>query len=505
MRGSDRRDTIGLKAPNRAALSRVLATVTHEIRTPLGGIVGMADLLAGTAATPEQMTYIEAIRTSGLALASLVDELLDISRIEAGKFDLADEPVDVSALVEGVVELLAPRAQGKGLEIASLVAADVPAAVRGDPGRLRQILLNLAGNAVKFTTSGGVGVRVEVAGDRLLLSVEDTGPGVPADRVAAIFEPFEQAAGAASAGGAGLGLTISRRLVARMGGTLDLQASDATGATFCAALPLNAASPPPPRRPAVAGRRALIVAADRFGPAYLAAVLSAEAAAVALASDAAAATACLTAPNVPDILVVDAALGAAAVQALAQTARDAGVGCSLILVSPYERRAFGPLLVGGYDGWLVKPVRPRSLFARLDALARGVRPGGAATRVRSFRALVAEDDPVNALLAARHLQRLGAEVTTVADGAAALRAWDAALAGQPFDVVLLDLRMPVLDGVGAARAIRAAEGEDPRVRLLAVTADNDPARQTAARAAGFDDVLAKPVDLGQLGRALERG
>src|SRR3954452_1988142 len=162
------------------AKSRFLATVSHEFRTPLNGILGMADLLLDTAPTPEQTTYIRAVKTSGEALLSLIDEILDFSKIEAGRLDLAAEPLDLRSLVEGVVELLAPKAQGKGIEIAALVAPDLPKLVIGDADRLRQILVNLAGNAVKFTDAGGVGVKVELAQrGEIAIVVQDTGPGIP--------------------------------------------------------------------------------------------------------------------------------------------------------------------------------------------------------------------------------------------------------------------------------------------------------------------------------------
>src|SRR3954470_5124230 len=201
------------------AKSRFLATVSHEFRTPLNGILGMAGLLLDTAPTPEQTTYIRAVKTSGQALLSLIDEILDFSKIEAGRIDLLAEPFDIRAVVEGVVELLAPKAQGKGIEIAAFVAPDVPARVIGDRDRLRQILVNLAGNAVKFTEAGGVGVIVEQGRDGVLsLAVHDTGPGIAEDRVPSLFEEFEQGDGELSRrhGGTGLGLAITRRLVERM-------------------------------------------------------------------------------------------------------------------------------------------------------------------------------------------------------------------------------------------------------------------------------------------------
>jgi len=506
------------------AKSRFLATVSHEIRTPLNGILGMADLLRHGPLAAEQRSYVDAIQTSGTALANLIEEILDFSRIEAGRLELVAEPFEIVPLVEGVAELLAPRAQDKGIGIATSVAEDVPRKLVGDAARLRQVLINLAGNAVKFTETGGVGIRVsKLAGShnglRIGFSVADTGPGIAADQQAIVFEDFEQGDGSTTRrhGGSGLGLAISRRIIDHMGGDLRLQSTSSEGSVFAFEIDLgeaplenaedaNTLAPPP-----LWGRRVLVVGHSPFETSYLGERLAAAGADTTRAETVDDALTRLAQAPVPDVAIVDCALGEDAAREIAAAARKVGVSRNLVLFSPFERRALGQSTLAGFDGWLVKPVRSASLIARLSGAATSSIPmiatATAAGQVaQNLSVLLVEDNEINALVARKHLERIGAKVTRASDGIEAVDIASRALRGDraPFDVILMDVRMPGLDGTDAARWIRRLEHEHGAapMRMVALTANAFEEDKRACLEAGIDEFLTKPVDPERLAAAI---
>ena len=500
------------------AKSRFLANVSHEVRTPLNGILGMAELLGGTTLDAEQETYVAAIRSSGSALASLIDEILDFSKIEAGRLELSSERFDVIALVEGVTELLAAACPGQGSRDRIDDHGRRPAARRrrsrplaadpAQPGRQRGQI---------HRERRGVGLRVSVPADGLLLRFEiaDTGPGVPADRRAAIFEDFEQGDSSTTRlhGGTGLGLAISKRLSERMGGSLALApAVPGGGSIFTIDLPLppDDETAPSPATADLDGKTILIVADSPFEADFLAERLEEAGAAVTRLAVAEEARQMVESGKRFDVVIVDCALGEVATRDLGAAARRAGAGQTLVLFSPFERRAFGQTSARGFDGWLVKPVRKHTLLTMVGQkrqLAPPTSPTVAPNWIASgtLTVLLAEDNEINALLATRHLEKLGAIVTHAPDGQTALTLAESALdAGTPFDAMVLDIRMPGLDGLEVARRVRLAESarRAAPARLIALSADLLDAERRSASRAGIDTFLSKPVSFARLEGAL---
>jgi signal transduction histidine kinase/DNA-binding response OmpR family regulator len=511
------------------ARSQFLANISHELRTPLNGVAGAFRLLLDTELTPAQRQYLELGRAAADTLLALVDDVLDFSKAEAGKLELERRPFSVRGMVADSLKPLTLRAGAKGLALASDVLPDVPDAVLGDAARLKQVIMNLVGNAIKFTDAGEIVVHVEVAAlapreITLHVAVRDTGIGIPRSRHEAIFEPFTQADGSTTRthGGSGLGLSIASRLVRLMGGRIWLDSEVGRGSTFHFVVPLGVEAGEASAGQDDAGLAGLSALIAEPNPAHRSMLVDtlrawrvevAEAEAGQQALDALERAAAAGAPYDVVLLAIDLP-GLDGLRVAERIRETPGLARRLVMMMrAVSRRGDAERCVAlRPDAVLTRPIDHASLRAAIagapDPAAAPADPAAAPAAgrpaprpARRLHVLLAEDNSINRALAVGLLEGRGHRVTVADDGAAAL----AAVESGRFDVIVMDVHMPALDGLEVTRAIRARETEcGGRVPIVAFTAQAMPGDRERCLAAGMDAYLAKPLDAAELFATLER-